>query len=596
MTRRKRIEHTTQATQQHHAKHQREAQQLFSKELAPTEQMTLAKELVETRAAELCRAYKNVVSVSYGYRLRRRKDTDKPRVVRTPCVIFIVDKKWPAGEGNSDELIPRFLYIYAMVRGERRLCGIPTDVDEASNFSKIEPTAIQGIEVATETGGAIEPGSLACVIQRSSQPEATYMISCRHVFSLSETLHPEQRRSTVRLRNSRRALGTTLRVTGTLQDEPSFSFDAQLAEMTDAGALRAALNGVRFADYARSPDDFPPEYWILTPHGPVKAHFVQIISPSLPLSYHRAGITRVVHEELVVSHFATAERTVRGDSGSPIATTPAGGVLLGMHIAGSDQRTYAIPAWQLLCPANYQRAAPTETWSLINSDEVEVAPRIANVMDRADLLTGLTINHRYKNSVIWRLAPDGIRIADAPPEVTPGAPQTVGRVWRDFGSSITRWAAHFAVPIELILATICTESQGEPSAIRWEPDYVSDQATPHKIAVGLMQTRLSTAQEVLPDCRVTRQWLLDADNAIQAGTAYLAQQQPMTAFDPPKVACAYNAGSLRWNNAAGNRWKMRQFPRDTGEHVDRFVAWFNDCYRLFEQLGVSPSPSFRAML
>jgi hypothetical protein len=111
-----------------------------------------------------------------------------------------------------------------------------------------------------------------------------------------------------------------------------------------------------------------------------------------------------------------------------------------------------------------------------------------------------------------------------------------------------------------------------------------------------MQTLLSTAQEVVPDSRVTRQWLLDADNAIRAGTAYIARQKPVTAFDPPKVACAYNTGSLRWNNAAGNRWKMRQFPRDTGEHADRFVAWFNDCYRLFDHLNVAPLPSFRAML
>jgi hypothetical protein len=111
-----------------------------------------------------------------------------------------------------------------------------------------------------------------------------------------------------------------------------------------------------------------------------------------------------------------------------------------------------------------------------------------------------------------------------------------------------------------------------------------------------MQSRLSTAQEVLANRRLTRHWLLDADNAIQAGTACLARQKPVTAFDPPKVACAYSTGSLRWNNAADNRWKLRQFPRDTGQQADRFVVWFNDCYRLFDELGIAPSPSFRAML
>jgi hypothetical protein len=271
-------------------------------------------------------------------------------------------------------------------------------------------------------------------------------------------------------------------------------------------------------------------------------------------------------------------------------------MLLGMHIAGSEARTYTIPAWQLLSPTNYQRAAATETWSLVNTDEVEVAPRITDATDQTSLFAGLTIDHRYKNSVIWRLAPDGIRIADAPPEVTPDALPTVARVWHDFGSAITRWANHYAVPIELILATICTESRGEPAAVREAPGFVSDRVTPQQVSAGLMQLPLATAQEVLPNNRVTRQWLLDANHAIQAGTAYIARQKPLTALDPPKVACAYNSGSLRWNNASGNRWKMRQFPRDTGEHADRFVAWFNACYRLFDQLGIAPAPSFRAML
>jgi hypothetical protein len=70
----------------------REAQRVFN-ELTPEQQMTLTKEQVETRAEELHRAYENLIQVSYGYRLRRRKDKGGTRVVRKPCVIFIVDKK-----------------------------------------------------------------------------------------------------------------------------------------------------------------------------------------------------------------------------------------------------------------------------------------------------------------------------------------------------------------------------------------------------------------------------------------------------------------------------------------------------------------------
>jgi soluble lytic murein transglycosylase-like protein len=107
-----------------------------------------------------------------------------------------------------------------------------------------------------------------------------------------------------------------------------------------------------------------------------------------------------------------------------------------------------------------------------------------------------------------------------------------------------------------------------------------------------MQTLISTARETLRQPGIDRTWLLDPDNSIRAGTAYIDRQRTSTALDPPKVACAYNAGSLRPNDAPGNRWKMRQFPRDTSQHADRFVAWFNDCFRLFRELGAPAASSF----
>ena len=41
-----------------------------------------------------------------------------------------------------------------------------------------------------------------------------------------------------------------------------------------------------------------------------------------------------------------------------------------------------------------------------------------------------------------------------------------------------------------------------------------------------------------------RAWLLEPDNSIQAGTAYIASQSSKTDLDPPKVSCAYNAGGV----------------------------------------------------
>lgn len=206
-------------------------------------------------------------------------------------------------------------------------------------------------------------------------------------------------------------------------------------------------------------------------------------------------------------------------------------------------------------------------------------------------LGGLTENHNFNGGVNWRLDTAGIRIDDAAPEDTGGAPQTVARVMRDFGASIEKWAQHFDVPLELIVATICTETRGNASAVRTEPGYISDEETPHRVSPGLMQTLISTARDTLGDDTIDRAWLLQPDNAIRAGTAYIARQKSQTRFDPPKVACAYNAGGIYANDGAENRWKMRQYPIGTGEHADRFVRWFNDCFRYFTQEGSAPSPT-----
>ena len=214
----------------------------------------------------------------------------------------------------------------------------------------------------------------------------------------------------------------------------------------------------------------------------------------------------------------------------------------------------------------------------------------------ADLLNGLTANHSIFGGVAWRLAENGIRIEDAEPETTVGRPVTVGRVWDAFGEPIANWGAHFEVPAELIVATICTETRGDSEEIRREPGFISDELTPHRISPGLMQTLISTARRALEaetDAVIDRAWLLVPANSIRAGTAYIRQQRRKTFLDPPKVACAYNAGSVIRNDGPNNRWKMRQFPIGTSAHADRFVRWFNDAFRLFEERGVTPSGSFR---
>lgn len=195
----------------------------------------------------------------------------------------------------------------------------------------------------------------------------------------------------------------------------------------------------------------------------------------------------------------------------------------------------------------------------------------------------------------WRLTPAGLHIeGEAAPVGTGGQPVTTGRVWNNFKDAISGAAAEFDVPIEIIIATICTESSGNPKDVREEPGYVSDEQTPHLVSPGLMQTLISTARSMsgklgVPPATVDRAWLLVARNSIRAGTAYMASQKNTTGFDPPKVACAYNAGSLIRQDGANNRWKMRQFPIGTAEHCNRWVAWFNDCFTLFKTPPATPA-------
>ena len=216
----------------------------------------------------------------------------------------------------------------------------------------------------------------------------------------------------------------------------------------------------------------------------------------------------------------------------------------------------------------------------------------------SSLRDALSESHKFNGGVAWRLTDDGVRIDGAAPEHTGGRPATVARVLAEYGESILRWADHYSTPVELIVATICTETRGRAEALRTEPGYISDDETPHRVSCGLTQTLISTARDCLDEdgAQIDRDWLFEPDNAIRAGVAYIDRQRRKTHLDPPKVACAYNSGGVYVNNGAANRWKMRQYPIGKGDHADRFVAWFNDCFRLFAATGAAPAPSFYAAL
>ncbi len=197
----------------------------------------------------------------------------------------------------------------------------------------------------------------------------------------------------------------------------------------------------------------------------------------------------------------------------------------------------------------------------------------------------------FRAPVRWRLTVAGVDVQ--PQLAAPTADMTclLNAIWVRYGGSIARAAQRHRVPAELIAACIATESSGRPDSVRLEPGYVADHRTPHRVSVGLMQTLISTAREALPGVPVDRQWLLDAANSIDAGTAYMARQYGLTGYDPPLVAAAYNAGSLQREATAGNPWRLLCYPRRTGTHVSRFVRHYNAALTTRPQGGpTAPRP------
>jgi murein DD-endopeptidase MepM/ murein hydrolase activator NlpD len=261
------------------------------------------------------------------------------------------------------------------------------------------------------------------------------------------------------------------------------------------------------------------------------------------------------------------------------------------------------PPSRLLNPTKYLLHLAAKGEPLPSAQTIIPPPPITEInfsrvdVDRLPNFSSLEQYHRaFSGGVRWRLVPRGIEIEGSGVERTSGNPVTTTRIWNKFGDFINQWAEYYQVPCVLIVATIATETSGNPDAMRKEPGYQSDELTPHKISVGLMQTLISTARDTLNDPNIDRQWLLQPSNSIKAGICYITQQKSVTVYDPPKVACAYNAGSIYQNTGENNRWKMRQYPIGTGEHCDRFVKWFNDAVAVLAAHDKKPSIPYEVYL
>ena len=554
--------------------------------LGPAERMRLARETAETRFPELQQAFPTLRLAFSGHRARLSAK-GRLRVLRDVCIVFVVPRKRKPKRGSRLKLLPRELLAYhRRSDGISVLCAIPADVDEIRAYNRARIQSPPQLDVVPSRQTGFEHASYACCIRRAPLPGSAFLVGCRHGFSLTQQFHPQQPNCV--LRANGQAVANTLRASGPLVDEPDISFDAQLAEAVDAAALAALLDDVQLAGHAANPGDLTNNQrgFVQNARGPVPVTFRTVLT-SFPIDYGVAGLAHVRHAELIQFGFAGDARTQAGDSGAAVTSERGGGMLLGMHIAANvggnaaNERTYAIPAWRLLDPGQYRGINPQEQWIVVENAGPAASPAsVANAVVSAagpGIPPELAVDHSFHDGVVWRLAADGIHIGGQAPELDPHNPQALNAFLANFQPACEDAARQFSVPIELIAATAMTESSGNPNAIRQEPGYQNDDSTPAKISAGLMQTLIATARDALRDKTIDRNFLLVPGNSLKAGAATIASRAKMTGFDPPKVACAYNAGSLLLDPSPGNRWRMRQFPIGTSQHADRFVKWFNAC-------------------
>lgn len=227
-----------------------------------------------------------------------------------------------------------------------------------------------------------------------------------------------------------------------------------------------------------------------------------------------------------------------------------------------------------------------QTWAVLFAEPgAVIADRVvADILDQSTLSKLASLHSFFANSVRWQLVADGVLVeGDAAPVFGSAETKEVSEVFGKYGDALTTVLSIVQVPIELVIACICTESDGLATAERHEKgcSTIDPALTPSRVSVGLMQTLLSTASSVMPN-PVSLADLRNPLVSIEAGARYMWREARATQFDPPLVACAYNAGSLIHNSSPENRWKLLQYPTGKSEYADRFIRFFNAAMNLPE--------------
>lgn len=207
----------------------------------------------------------------------------------------------------------------------------------------------------------------------------------------------------------------------------------------------------------------------------------------------------------------------------------------------------------------------------------------------------------------WRYDKAGVYLRADPdtPVRSPGAPTTCSMILDLFGPAIHAAAMDHAVPPELIVMTIATETafaRNEgftgPRTFRWEGHVEVRDVQPPAFgdySAGPMQALAGTARDVIrrlglrypdpfaiaphiedkPGANPASHPLYAAGPNVDIGTAEMRSRLNLTGLDPILVSAAYNAGGLRQTEL--NAWRLRS----SHDHLDRAAQWFGDaCFVL----------------
>ncbi len=313
----------------------------------------------------------------------------------------------------------------------------------------------------------------------------------------------------------------------------------------------------------------PPLEWV-TPgdEGPVPAGDVIEL-----------GVTTEDPDAVAIEFLVDGERVATCDPSLPEEDCKLGGVWrwsvvlseIGTHTIGA---TYDGPGGRVSISRELEVVAPPSEAELL-AEEEQVEPDDGTVVpDEEPALAALATRglldpdrgfHRKFGGIEWSVKSQRVVLRNGTPRSSVAA---VASCMKRYGASIRKWADHYKISRASVLATAITESS-----------CTNPRGSSDGLSSGPMQVTASTCAAITGLSRTTCRTRMHSqpDFSFQVGAKYMgsAFQRRQHRRDPPKIAAAYNAGSLRSTSA--NRWHMIS----TGNHIDRFVRAYN-AYRRWE--------------